>query len=159
MSINITTLIMTLVNFVILTCILKHFLWNKLQAIIQERQDYIEDKINSAEEDSERARLFLLENERVLNDARKEGKKIVEKKKQKAEKVYSEIIADANKEAQTILDRARIEISREKEKAQYELKKETVNLAMDLSTKALSEKIMVSTQRELISDFITKVGK
>ena len=95
----------------------------------------------------------------MLNDARKEGKKIVEKKKQKAEKVYSEIIADANKEAQTILDRARIEISREKEKAQYELKKETVNLAMDLSTKALSEKIMDSTQRELISDFITKVGK
>ena len=158
MEVNTSVLIATLINFGILVLILKHFFWDKIQAVIQEREDYIEDKLTRADEDSEKARLYLIENERILKASKEEGKRIIEKKKLKANKVYDEIVEEANKEAKSIIERAQVEIDREKEKAEYELKKEVVNLAIDLSVKALEEKIDDRKQRQLIGDFISKVG-
>ena len=158
MEIDPSVLLMTLINFFILVLILKHFFWEKIRIAIQDREDFIQEQLSNAEDESQKARLYLIENERILKSSKEEGKKIIEKKKQKANKVYSEIVDDANKEAKAIVDRARLEIEREKEKAQYEIKKQVVNLAIELSTKALEEKLEDSTQRELIGDFITKVG-
>ena len=158
MDIDPSVLLMTLINFFILVLILKHFFWEKIRIAIQDREDFIQEQLSNAEDESQKARLYLIENERILKSSKEEGKKIIEKKKQKANKVYSEIVDDANKEAKAIVDRARLEIEREKEKAQYEIKKQVVNLAIELSTKALEEKLEDSTQRELIGDFITKVG-
>ena len=158
MNIDPSVLLMTLINFFILVLILKHFFWEKIRIAIQDREDFIQEQLSNAEDESQKARLYLIENERILKSSKEEGKKIIEKKKQKANKVYSEIVDDANKEAKAIVDRARLEIEREKEKAQYEIKKQVVNLAIELSAKALEEKLEDSTQRELIGDFITKVG-
>ena len=158
MDIDPSVLLMTLINFFILVLILKHFFWEKIRIAIQDREDFIQEQLSNAEDESQKARLYLIENERILKSSKEEGKKIIEKKKQKANKVYSEIVDDANKEAKAIVDRARLEIEREKEKAQYEIKKQVVNLAIELSTKALEEKLEDSTQSELIGDFITKVG-
>lgn len=158
MNINPSEMIATIINFIILVLILKHFLWDKISKVIQEREDYIENKLTQADEDSEKARIYLVENERILSTSRQEGKKIIEDKKDKANALYSEIIADANKESKAIMERTKLEIQREKEKAEFELKKEVVDLAIELSTKALEEKVSESKQRELINDFITKVG-
>lgn len=158
MKINPSEMIATIINFIILVLILKHFLWDKISKVIQEREDYIENKLTQADEDSEKARIYLVENERILSTSRQEGKKIIEDKKDKANALYSEIIADANKESKAIMERTKLEIQREKEKAEFELKKEVVDLAIELSTKALEEKVSESKQRELINDFITKVG-
>ena len=158
MNINPSEMIATIINFIILVLILKHFLWDKISKVIQEREDYIENKLTQADEDSEKARIYLVENERILSTSRQEGKKIIEDKKDKANALYSEIIADANKESKAIMERTKLEIQREKEKAEFEIKKEVVDLAIELSTKALEEKVSESKQRELINDFITKVG-
>ena len=158
MDIDYSEIIITMVNFCILVVLLKHFFWDKIQAVISKREEYIEKKIVEAEQESEKARLYLLENERILSTSKQEGNKIIEDKKDKANKIYSEIIADANKEAKSIMSRASLEIEREKEMAQFEIKKQVVDLAIDISAKALEEKVQESKQRELINDFITKVG-
>lgn len=158
MNIDPSVVLATMINFVILLLILKHFFWDKIGSVINEREEYIENKLLQADEDSEKARLYLVENERILKSSKEEGNKIIERKKQKANKVYDEIVSEANKESQAIMDRANLEIQREKEKAKYEIKKEVVNLAIDLSAKAISEKVQEEKQRDLINDFITKVG-
>ncbi|MGN9135665.1 F0F1 ATP synthase subunit B [Clostridium sp. HCP1S3_B4] len=158
MNIDPSVVLATMINFVILLLILKHFFWDKVGNVIKERQDYIESKISQADEDSEKARLYLVENERILRSSKEEGNKIIEAKKEKANKMYDEIVKDANKESKAIMERASLEIQRQKEKAKYELKKEVVDLAIDLSAKAISEKVQEEKQRDLINDFITKVG-
>jgi F-type H+-transporting ATPase subunit b len=158
LGLDLSTFILTLINFLILILILKHFLWDKIKLAIQDREDYIDSQISKADEDSQKARLYLVENERVLKSAKEEGNKIIELKKEKATKVFNEILVEANTESKTILERAKLEIEREREKAEYELKKHVVDLAIDLSAKALEEKVENSKQRELINDFITKVG-
>ena len=63
-----------------------------------------------ADEDSEKARMYLLQNQRILKEAKEEGKKITEKQKQKGDKIYDEIVANAKLEANALIERANVEI-------------------------------------------------
>ncbi|MBQ6819932.1 MAG: F0F1 ATP synthase subunit B [Clostridium sp.] len=158
MEINLSILIPTLINFVILFFILKHFFFAKIEYILEKRQDEINEKLDYAEEEAEKSRMLAIENERILRNAREQGKIITENHKQKAEKVYEEIVDEANEEAKKIINRAKLEINREKEKVQDELKKESIELAIELSRKVIEKNIDEAENRQLIGEFISKVG-
>ena len=158
-EINIGFVLATLINFLILYLVLKHFLFDKVKAVIEEREEYINNQIDEAEEAIETARIRLIENERVLSSAKKEGKKITASEKKKAEKVYEEIVAEAKEEANVILERAKIEIDREREKVEALLRDEAVELAIDISKKIIEENIDEEKNRKLIKNFISEVGK
>ena len=81
MEINLGLILASLINFFILFAILKHFFFNKVEAIIEEREEYINKQMDDAEEATNKARLLAIENERILKQAREEGKKIIEKRK------------------------------------------------------------------------------
>lgn len=158
MKINPSTLIATIINFIILFVVLKYFFFEKVQAIIEERENLINEKLDYADEEAEKARMMAIENERMLKNAREEGKLITERHKQKAEKVYEEIVNEANQEAKIIIERAKVEINREKEKVEDNLKREAIELAIELSKKVIEKNIDEEKNRELIGEFITKVG-
>jgi ATP synthase F0, B subunit len=158
MEINPSTLIATIINFIILFAVLKYFFFEKVQAIIEERENLINEKLDYADEEAEKARMMAIENERMLKNAREEGKLITERHKQKAEKVYEEIVNEANQEAKIIIERAKVEINREKEKVEDNLKREAIELAIELSKKVIEKNIDEEKNRELIGEFITKVG-
>jgi F-type H+-transporting ATPase subunit b len=158
MEVRLSTLIMNWVNFAIILLLLRYFFWNKLKGIIAQRQKYIDDKLTKADEDAEKARMHLVKNEEILQSAREEGKKITESQRVKGDKLYSEIVENAKAEANSIKERASLEITREKEKAEHEIKKQAVDLAIELSVKALGQQIDEDTHRKLIGDFIAKVG-
>lgn len=158
MEINLGTMLATIVNFMLLYAILKYFFFNKVKSLMDEREEYINESLESAEQATVKARMLIIENERALKQAKQEGKKIIEYEKQKAEKIYSEIVEDAKIEANRILERSKIEINREKEKVEYGLKKEAIELALELSKKVIEKNIDDEKNRELINDFISEVG-
>ena len=158
MEVNYSTLIMNWINFAIIIVLLKYFFWDKIKGILAERQKYVDEKLTRADEDTEKARLYLVKNEQILQSAKEEGKKITERQKEKGEKLYQEIVQSAKVEAISLKERASLEIDREKEKAEYEIKKQAVDLAIELSVKALGLQIDEDTHRKLIGDFIAKVG-
>ena len=158
-EINIGFILATLINFLILFLVLKHFLFDKVKSIIEEREEYINSQIDEAEESTETARMMLIENERILSSAKKEGKKITASEKKKAEEIYEEIVAEAREEASVILERAKIEIDREREKVEASLKNEAIELAIGISKKIIEENIDEKKNRELINNFISQVGK
>ena len=149
MEINLGLILASVINFIILLAILKHFFFGKVKAIIDEREDYINDRLDSAEEATDKARMIAIENERALNRAKEEGKAITEAHKKKAEKVYNEIVEDAKSEANLIIERARVEIDREREKVEYSLKKEAIDLALELSKKVIEKNIENKIKSEL----------
>lgn len=158
MSFSLDMIIFTIVNFMILLFIVKKYFFQRVEAIIEEREAIINEKLDNADSEVERARMMAIENERLLNNAREEGKKITERQKQKAEKIYQEIVDEAHDESKVILERARVEIGREREKVEYQLRKEAVGLAIELSKKVIEKNIDEEKNRDLIGDFISKVG-
>ncbi len=158
MSFDIPTIIITIVNFIILVLVLKHFLFKPVNNVIDSRQNDILGSMDKAKKDEEKAELLKIEGEKKLKETIDQGKSIVEDYKKRAEKVEGDLIKDANTEAQLIIERAKKEVEREKLKAQHEIKTQIIDLALLLSSKTIEEAIDEKKHRELIDDFIAKVG-
>lgn len=158
MEINPLTALATIINFIILILVLRHFFFKKVSDLISSRENEINTRITNAEKDEEKARLLRIENEEKLKGAVDEGKAIVEDFKARAGKLSEEIVAKAKEEAEFLLEKAKNDAEREREKAEDEIKLQAINLAILLSSKALEASIDEKEHRRLIKDFITKVG-
>jgi F-type H+-transporting ATPase subunit b len=158
MEIDVSKLIATLINFLILFLILKHYLFKPVNNMIDKRQNEIVDKINKTDEDMKKAEALKNENDKILSGAKNDGINIVEGYKVKAEQLSSDIVKGARDEADTIIKRAKTEAERQTEKAADEMKNQIVDLAVLMSSKALGETINEDQHRRLIKDFIVKVG-
>lgn len=158
MEFTISTFVWTIINFLVLLAILSHFLFKPVNEVIDKRSSDIENNINQAKLDKEKAEELRIANEEEYRAAKKQGKIIVENYKAKAENVSEEIISDAHKEAELIIERAKKEIQREREKAEDEVKSRTIELSLELSKKALEKSIDEKMHRELIEKFISEVG-
>lgn len=158
MTIEPSKIIFAMINFLILFLILKHFLFQSVTEFMKNRRDKIENDIYSAKKDKEDAFRLKEENQKLLINSAQEGKEIVGKYKEKAEKVYDEILNNANTEAKRIIKRAEVDIQREKEKAQQEVKEQVIDLSIVLSEKVLQKAIDEKEHRKIIEDFIAKVG-
>jgi len=158
MEIDVSKLIATLINFLILFLILKHYLFKPVNNMIDKRQNEIVDKINKTDEDMKKAEALKNENDKILSGAKNDGINIVEGYKVKGEQLSSDIVKGARDEADTIIKRAKTEAERQTEKAADEMKNQIVDLAVLMSSKALGETIDEDQHRRLINDFIVKVG-
>ncbi|MGL5616910.1 MAG: F0F1 ATP synthase subunit B [Sarcina sp.] len=158
MSINWLTILATIINFIILVVIMKYLFWGKIKAIIETRQNLFLNKLSKADADIEEARKLRLEYEEMLKSAKEEGNKIVAEKKIEAEELYREILAKATNDSEILLDRTEKEIAAAKENALVELKAKTVDIAIMMSQKVLERSVDEDTHRDLINDYIDKVG-
>lgn len=158
MSINWLTILATLINFLILLAILRYFFWNKIKAAIEARQNLMLDKLSKADSDIEEARKLRLEYEEILRAAKEEGNKIVSNKKKEAEDLYKEILAKAEKDSEALINKAEQELESAKENALLELKAKTVDIAIMMSQKVLEKSVDEDTHKDLINDYIDKVG-
>lgn len=158
MSLDIIRTIETLINFVILFLVMRHFLFKPVTNVIASRESEVKDRIEETIQNQEEAKKLKTQYTDELKKAKDEGKGIVEDYKVKAQKMSQEIVDNANKQAQDIMEKGRSEVLREKEKANDEIRQHIVELAVLLSTKALDQEIDEDSHRKLINDFIAKVG-
>lgn len=157
MEINFVKIIMTIINFIILLCVLKHFLWNKLQFIIEERENQITEKIFKANELLKESETLKLESQKILNNSKEESREIKRVEKIKAEKIYKQIIDVAKIDSYKLKEKAQVEIKMEIEKANYEVKKQIIDLSINLTQKALEREIDETEHRKIINHFINEV--
>lgn len=146
------------INFFIFYFILNKFVFKKTIAVMDSRKEEVEKAFVEAEEERNRARLLREQYDQDILTYKNEGLKVVENYKRKADQVYEEIIEETKREASFIKAKAIKEIEREKEKARIEIKDEVIELSMKLSRKILEKEIDENKHRELIDEFIAKVG-
>jgi F-type H+-transporting ATPase subunit b len=158
LTINWITIIITIINFIVLGLILRHFFIKPVNKIMDDRKDGINTSIKNAKDNEQKAENSRIEKDKLLHDSKTKGREIVEEYKVKAQSISQEIIDDAKKESVTLMDRSRVEIEREKEKAASEIQKQVIDLSLILSERALEKHIDEKEHRKLIEDFIVKVG-
>jgi F-type H+-transporting ATPase subunit b len=158
LSIQLSTIIFTIINFIILLYVLKYFFSKPINKIMNDRRSGINTSIKNANDNEEKAEISRKEKDRLLHESKTTGREIVEEYKVKAQKVSQEIIDKAKKESIVLMERSKVEIQREKEKAESEVKKQVIDLSLILSEKALEKYIDEKEHRKLIEDFIVKVG-
>ena len=152
LSIDLTTIIATLLNTLILFLVLKHFLFDKVKNDVKETY-------RQADEAKENAEKLEAEYTSRLEGAKEESAQIIQTATRKAQQRSDEIISEARTEAKGLVDNASREIEREKKIAVNQIKNEITDIAFSAAA-AVVEKDMTGEDNErLIEKFIDNVGE
>lgn len=157
-GVNFWTALVTLINFLILFFVAKHFLIGPVMKIIKDRQDEIDGLYSDADTAKTEAEALRVEYQAKLNDAQDTSDRIVKEAVARGQSREEEIIRQANAEASAILEKANADIAMEKKKALNDAKDEISEIAMAIAGKVVGRELNAADQSKLVDQFIDGLG-
>ena len=158
-GVNFWTALFTLLNFLALFFVLKHFLVGPVIKIIQDRQKEIDDMYASADNAEQQAKLMEAEYKEKLSAASETGERIVKEAVARGQAREEEILRQANAEASAIMDKAAADIALEKKKAINDAKDEISGIAIAIAEKVVARELNEADQAKLVDSFINELGE
>src|SRR3712207_204375 len=148
----------TIINTIVLFFILKRLLFKPVIKIIDDRERDIKDRIDEGNRAQEEGLKFKEEYEGKLDQVKNQGQEILELSKKRADERAEKIIFEARQEASAIKEKASLDIERERQQAFEDVKGEISDIAILAATKVIEKDMDTDKHKELIDDFISKVG-
>lgn len=149
----------TIVNFGIFLFLVIKFGGKGIIKAIQERENSIQQAINSAEEANRNAQQLLKESKEKIDNAQLEVAQILQKGREQADAFLKKTYEDAEKVKQAKLDEALKEIERSKEKALSQLRNEVAELIVNATQKIINEKLDKEKDLKLVENYLHKLPK
>ncbi len=156
-SIDPTSIIGTLLNTLILFMVLKHFLFDKVNAVLEARKNEVKQTYEDADTAKTAAEEMKAEYTEKLASAKEESAEIIKNASKKAQKRSDEIIDEAKAEAANLKNKAAADIEKEKKRAVNQIKDEISDIAISIAEKVVSKEIDQKTHEKLIEDFINEM--
>ena len=157
-GVNFWTALFTLLNFLAVFFVAKHFLIGPVMKIIQDRQKEIDDLYSDANAAKANAEAMQSEYQAKLGDAQATSERIVKEAVSRGQAREEEIIRQANVEASAIMDKAAADIALEKKKAINDAKDEISDLALAIAGKVVGRELSAADQSDLVDAFIDGLG-
>ncbi|MDR0197752.1 MAG: F0F1 ATP synthase subunit B [Oscillospiraceae bacterium] len=157
-SIDVGTIIFSLINTLLIFLMYKHFLHGSVVKMLEKRAQTVSAEIKAAEEAKESALQKETEYKALLADSRAEADKIVSAATERAGARESEIISEAERSAELIRKKAEEEVERERKRTINEIKNQIAELVI-MTAEAVAEKeISESDNAALIESFLVKAS-
>ena len=121
--------------------------------------DYVEGKINNAEQRENKSKQILSDAEKVLSDSKKEAIEIVEQAKNDALKQKEIILNQAKEETKIEKQKLKNEIAQEIESSKDEIHHQIVDVALSASEKVLNREVSKEDNSRLVDEFIKSLDK
>ncbi len=158
LSPNPGTIFWTAITFILLLLILKKFAWKPILKTLDDRENRIKSSLYQAEHDQKEAEIFLNEQKKLIEKAKKDSVKIIADSKEAAEVAKKEIIDQANVEAERMLSKAKKEIELSKDMAIADVKKYAVDISLLAAQKVVGDTISEKQQVELVKKYINELN-
>lgn len=137
---------------------MSYLLFNPARKMLRDRQNRIEQDIDSAKDDKESAAALKAEYEGKLKEVDKEAEAILAEARQKAIKNEAKIIDEAKEEASRIIKRAQEEAELEKKHAMDDMKQEMIQIASLMAQKVVAASINTEIQDTLVDETLKEMG-
>ena len=157
-GVDVFKLAFQIVNFLLILYLLNRFLFKRVLALLDERQERISKGLEDAEAAARDRELARAEREAALDEARKEAQTMIARATKIAEDSRAEIVAAARAEAEKVATRATEEITAEKQRAIAELRSQVADLALDAAGRLVKAEMNAPTQRRLVEEFLAEVS-
>ncbi|WP_174614934.1 F0F1 ATP synthase subunit B [Virgibacillus ihumii] len=158
-GLHVGDMLVQLATFIILLLLLRKYAWGPLMGIMQKREEYVANEIESAENSRKEAEKAQEEATAQLKQTKQDAQQIIEDAKRTGVKQEQEIVQSAKTEAERIKQAAQEEIQNEKEKAIQALQDKVSSLSVLIASKVIEKEISAQDQEELINDYIKEVGE
>lgn len=145
-------------NTIILFLVLKHFFYDKVKAVLNAREDEIQQIYDAANNANETAQSLKQNYETQIATVKEQSAEIIKTATQKAQSRNDDILQTAQQKAAAILLRAEDQIEIEKRKAVNEIKNDMADLAILAAKQVLKKEMNIADNEKLINDFIENAG-
>ena len=142
----------------ILFLVVKHFLFGRVNKILEERQADVTKTYEEADKAKEKAKALEADYTELMAKAKDESAEIVKNATKKAQVHSDEIISNAKAEANSIISRANDDIEHERQRTMNEMMNEISGIAAMMAEKIIKKEINQADHEALINDFIENVG-
>ena len=153
-SVNIWAILASLANLLILTLIVKRFLFKPVKKIVDARRAAIDNDYAQAQAAREEAEESRLNYEAAMSAAKQTSDQIIAEANRTAEYRSAEIVAEARERASEIRRQAEADAQLERRKAEDEMKREIADVSTQLTGKLLQREINAEDHRSLIDSFL-----
>jgi len=159
LDVNPGLIIWTTVTFIILLYLLKKFAWKPILNSLNERETFIKDSLEKAENAQQEAEELLKQNQENLAKAEEEAQKVINQGREYAETLKSQILEESKKEAKKMIEDASAEIEQKNKEAFNNLKSEIADIAVNSAEKILRENLDAEKQKKLVEKYIQDISK
>ena len=156
LGINGTYLLIQTINFVVLLIILNKVLYKPVMDMLTKRRKKIEEGLSLTESLSKEKEKLEEQKQKVLADAGKEAKTIIEEAKKQAKRLEEEIIADAHKKAALALVKGKQELVSERKSLEAKITRNIIDMSLSISEKVIGDFLDAKTQDKLLKKKISQ---
>ena len=157
-GINPWTALFTFCNMLITFSVLKHFLFEPVKKMIDDRQNEIDTMYADADAAKQKAAALETEYQAHLQSIKDERDAMLREATRRAQKREEEIVGEAKTEAASIRAAAEADIAQERKKAVNDLKNEIGGMVVEIAGKVVEREIKQQDHQALIDEFIQNVG-
>ncbi len=148
--------ILQTVGFLILLFILGKFAWKPILAGLKEREETIENALQSAEQAKEEMQALQADNEKLLAEARAERDSLLKEALNAANKIKEEAKEETSKITSRMIEDAKASIENEKRAALADVKTQVAALSLDITEKVLRTQLSDKKAQEALVDEYVK---
>ncbi len=157
-SVNIWAILASLANLLILTLIVKRFLFKPVKKIVDARRAAIDGDYAQAKAAREEAEESRRNYEAAMAAAKQTGDQIIADATRTAEYRSNEIVTEARQKATDIRRQAEADAVLERKKAEDEMKREIAEVSTQLTGKLLEREINEEDHKKLIDSFLNDLN-
>jgi F-type H+-transporting ATPase subunit b len=158
LGINLPTLIVYIVNFLILLGILYVFAYRPLLRAMDQRSERIRESLAAADRAREEAASSRAAIEEQLNEARREGQRLLDQAREAADRYREEEMGRARQDVEAFIERARSDIQRERDAAIAEVRVSFGDLAITAAERVIRRSLDRRAHQDLIAQVLEEGG-
>ena len=141
--------------FLLLVLLLAKFAWKPILGSLKEREESIQQALDSAEKAKIEMAALKSDNEKLLREAREERDKILREAREAANRLHDQAQSDAKKNADKIIDDAKAIIQTEKNAALRDVKTQVAMFSLEIAERLIKSNLKDDkTQKDLAETFI-----
>ena len=140
-----------IINFLILLFILGKFAYKPLMKVLDERRERVANDLETAEKTRVEAEALKAQYSKQLADAREEANAILDKANKAGQKVHDDYMAQAQAEKDQMMTAAKQTIADEKDQAMSDVRAQVINLATEIASKVVDQKLNSAADQELVA--------
>ena len=149
---------LTIVSVFVLFLMASYLLFNPVRKVLNDRRDKIKGELDAAAADMASADELKKEYAAKLKNVDAEVEEILSTARKQALVNENRIIAEAREEAVRIISRAKTEAELEKERVSAQVKTEIIEVAALMAGKAISDQLTIQIGEQLIHDTLKEMG-
>ena len=159
LEIQVSTIVFTVLNLLILYVVLKKLLFGRVNRVLQARADLVAQDLARAEKERAQADRLREEYEEKLTQAHTEAAGIVAQAKQQGEREYQGIIAQAQEDVRRIQAQAQAQNQADRDAMLRSARREVAQLAVMAAAKVAQRELDAQSDRAEAEQFLAEAGE